>query len=126
MVVFKTTGGRAWNPPGGLRPLTPSQKRNRKKNVELTLKNMSVLKMAQAQQPALPVRLYKPLSFNRALWLKRKLEEARTSLGWGMDAASLQQQARAASPSLRGPGSLLPPAARAALAQEEQQQQQQR
>eukprot|EP00967_Tisochrysis_lutea_P020349 scaffold23156_cov20-Tisochrysis_lutea.AAC.5 len=33
-VVFKTTGGKAWNPPTGLRPLTETQKRNRRKNIE--------------------------------------------------------------------------------------------
>lgn len=55
-VVYKTTGGRAWNPPAGLRPLTPTQKRNRRKNVELTLRNLSVLKMAASHRPAVPVR----------------------------------------------------------------------
>lgn len=34
LVVFKTTGGKAWNPPGGLRPLSEPQRRNRKKNIE--------------------------------------------------------------------------------------------
>lgn len=51
LVVFKTTGGKAWNKPGGLRPLSACQRRNRKRSIELTLKNMSVLKMAAANEP---------------------------------------------------------------------------
>ncbi|PNW72039.1 hypothetical protein CHLRE_16g684950v5 [Chlamydomonas reinhardtii] len=118
MVVFKTTGGRSWNPPSGLRPLSPAQRRNRTKNLALTMKNMSILKLAEANQPEVPVRLYKPLNFSRMQWMKKKLEETRAALGWDMEARALQEQARA----LRvgggrqgAAGSLLPPAARAAL-----------
>lgn len=50
-VVYKTTGGRAWNSSGSLKPLSGSQKRRRRQNTELTLKNMSVLKMAAANEP---------------------------------------------------------------------------
>lgn len=82
------------------------------------MKNMSILKLAEANQPEVPVRLYKPLNFSRMQWMKKKLEETRAALGWDMEARALQEQARA----LRvgggrqgAAGSLLPPAARAAL-----------
>ncbi|KAG2451289.1 hypothetical protein HYH02_003895 [Chlamydomonas schloesseri] len=117
-VVFKTTGGRAWNPPSGLRPLSPSQRRNRKKNLALTMKNMSILKLAEANQPEVPVRLFKPLNFSRMQWMKKKLEETRAALGWDMEARALQEQARALRVGGAGrqdAGSMLPPAARAAL-----------
>lgn len=129
-VVFKTTGGRAWNPPGGLRPLTLTQKRNRKKSVEQTLKNLSVLKLAAAHQPRVPVRLYKPLNHARLTWMKKRLEEARKAMGWDLQSRPLQLQARAAAQQLHqqqqslGPGrpaaqpSLLPPSAQAALTQQ--------
>mmetsp|Transcript_1784 Transcript_1784/g.4517 ORF Transcript_1784/g.4517 Transcript_1784/m.4517 type:complete len:157 (-) Transcript_1784:192-662(-) len=81
-VVFKTTGGKAWNPPTGLRPLTETQKRNRRKNIEQTLKNNSVLRMAAAQQPEVPTRLYKPLSSYQLLWMRKKLDKAREILAW--------------------------------------------
>ncbi|KAG2501707.1 hypothetical protein HYH03_000208 [Edaphochlamys debaryana] len=127
LVVFKTTGGRSWNPPGGLKPLTPSQQRNRKKNIGITLKNLSVLKLAEANQPAVPVRLYKPLSYSRAEWMKKKLEQTRQALGWGGEAAMLGESAKAVLPALRAAreaaaaakesGSLLPRAAQEALKQ---------
>ncbi|KAF5830384.1 hypothetical protein DUNSADRAFT_14666 [Dunaliella salina] len=81
-VVFKTTGGKAWNPPTGLRPLTETQKRNRRKNIEQTLKNNSVLKMAAAQQPEVPTRLYKPLPNFQLLWMRKKLDKAREIIAW--------------------------------------------
>jgi hypothetical protein len=34
LVVFKTTGGKRWIPRDGLPPLTRTQRRNRKKDVE--------------------------------------------------------------------------------------------
>ena len=78
------------------------------------MKNMSILKLAEATQPAVPVRLYKPLNFTRMMWMKKKLEETRQAFGWSMEAQALQQQAQSIS---RGPCSLLPLAARAAVAQ---------
>ena len=51
LVVFKTTGGKAWNPRGYLKPLSDCQRRNRQRSIEQTLKNISVLKMAAAQEP---------------------------------------------------------------------------
>ncbi len=89
------------------------------------MKNLSVLKMAAAQQPAVPVRLYKPLNFTRMVWLKKKLDEARTTLvGAGEDQA-LQKRLRSLLPALRAseqhPQSLLPQAARAALAERQNQ-----
>ncbi|GLC40734.1 hypothetical protein PLESTB_000028100 [Pleodorina starrii] len=125
LVVYKTTGGKAWNPTGELRPLSPSQIRTRKKNLGIVMKNLSVLKMAAARQPTVPVRLYKPLNFTRMVWLRKKLEEARQTLvGSGEDRA-LQSKVRSLLPCLRAsdqPGSLLPPAARAALIQDGTQQ----
>jgi hypothetical protein len=50
-VVYKTTGGRAWNSSGSLKPLSGSQKRRRRQNTELTLKNISILKLAAANEP---------------------------------------------------------------------------
>ena len=97
LVVYKTTGGRAWNPPGGLRPLTVTQKRNRQHNVELTLKNLSVLKMSAAQQPETPTRLYKPLGPWRLLWMRRKLAETRAVMGWNAPHKELQDKLRALS-----------------------------
>lgn len=120
LIVFKTTGGRAWNPPGGLRPLTPTQRRNRKENVELALKNMSVLKLAAANQPPVPVRLFKPLNHTRLKWMKHRLEAAKKALGWDvrLQAGVAPLQATAG----REPSSLLPPVVQAALRQQQQQQ----
>nr|8A22_AI Chain AI, mL63 [Polytomella magna]8APN_AI Chain AI, mL63 [Polytomella magna]8APO_AI Chain AI, mL63 [Polytomella magna] len=62
-VVFKTTGGKAWNPPGGLKPLTNTQKRSRKENLQILLRNLSVLKLAAENQPEVTVNLFSPLKF---------------------------------------------------------------
>ncbi len=96
--------------------MSQAQQRNRRKNVALTLKNMSVLKMAEAHQPAVPVRLYKPLSFSRLQYMKKKLEQAREALGGTDRSQLLQQRARAVAGGLAGTASLLPAAAQAALA----------
>jgi len=45
-----------------------------------TLKNNSVLKMAAAQQPEVPTRLYKPLPRYSLLWMKRRLAEVGVTL----------------------------------------------
>ncbi len=82
------------------------------------MKNMSILKLAEANQPELPVRLYKPLSFSRMQWMKKKLDETRAALGWDMEVRALQEQARAlrvGGGSRQDAASLLPPAARAVL-----------
>ena len=127
LVVFKTTGGRAWNPPGGLRPLSVPQKRNRRKNVELMLKNLSILKLAEAHQPHVPIRLYKSLNHSRLIWMKKKIEETRRALGWDLQQRPLAVQAQALAQQRQeqqglGPGrpvpSLLPPVARAAMQQQ--------
>lgn len=117
LVVFKTTGGKAWNKPSGMKLLTSNQKRNRKKNIEQTLKNMSVLKLAAAHQPATPVRLFKPLNHWRVNWMRRKLEDTTAALGWQ------DSHFKSALPAI-GPvrpkvasHSLLPPAAQAGLRQ---------
>ncbi|EFJ45916.1 hypothetical protein VOLCADRAFT_121139 [Volvox carteri f. nagariensis] len=91
-VVYKTSGGKAWNPTGELRPLSPCQIRTRKKNLGIAMKNMSVLKMAAARQPAVPVRLYKPLNFTKMVWLKKKLDEARQSLSASGEDQTLQKK----------------------------------
>ncbi|GIL79716.1 hypothetical protein Vretimale_12364 [Volvox reticuliferus] len=124
-VVFKTSGGKAWNPTGELRPLSLPQMRTRKKNLGIAMKNLSILKMAAANQPQVPVRLYKPLNFSKMVWLKKKLEEARQALVASGEHEALQKKVRILLPVLRAsdqPGSLLPPAARAALAQNGTQQ----
>lgn len=68
------------------------------------LKNMSVLKMAAAQEPPVPTRLYKPLNLWRLMWMRNKLEAAKTVLGWdslsgqpppGLTASSSHQHLRA-------------------------------
>ncbi|KAJ9530587.1 hypothetical protein QJQ45_014788, partial [Haematococcus lacustris] len=82
LVVFKTTGGKAWNPPGGLKPLSATQKGNRRKNVEQTLQNLSVLKMAAAQQPEVPTRLYRHLDPWKLVWMRKRLRIAQDVLGW--------------------------------------------
>lgn len=99
-VVFKTSGGKAWNPPDkngvrGLVPLSNSQKRNRKKNIEQTLKNLSILKMAELNRPHVPVRLYKPLHHWRLLWMKKRLELTKKVLGWGQGREQQEEGVRA-------------------------------
>jgi hypothetical protein len=55
-----------------------------------TLRNLSVLKMAEAQQPEVPVRLYKPLNHWRLLWMRKKLDQAKELLGWSSSRAQAQ------------------------------------
>lgn len=117
LVVFKTTGGKAWNKPGGLKPLTSTQKRNRRKNIEQTLKNISVLKMAAAHEPAVPIRLFKPLNHWRATWMRRKLEDTKLALGWKDSPIKAALPALGAALPRASAPSLLPPAAQAALRQ---------
>lgn len=50
--VKKTTGGRLWNKPWGIPKLTVKQKRNQKKNAMHTRRNVEILKLAEALQPA--------------------------------------------------------------------------
>mmetsp|Transcript_11770 Transcript_11770/g.20977 ORF Transcript_11770/g.20977 Transcript_11770/m.20977 type:complete len:146 (+) Transcript_11770:173-610(+) len=90
LVVYKTTGGKAWNPPGGLKPLSATQQRNKKKNIEQALKNQSVLKMAAALQPEEPTRLYKPLCHWRLIWMRKKMDTAKELLGWSKTDAQRQ------------------------------------
>lgn len=54
-----------------------------------SLKNLSVLKLAAAHEPPVPTRLYKPLNWWRQMWMKRKLESAKTVLGWDAQNAKL-------------------------------------
>jgi hypothetical protein len=95
-VVFKTTGGRVWNKPWGLPRLTRTRKANRRKNLALFNKNVSVLKAAAAREPADPVRLDTPLPQWQRREMARHIERARRLLNWR--------------------GTLLPPAAAAAVA----------
>lgn len=53
-VVFKRTGGRLWNKPWGLPPLSPTQKRNRLKERRKQQAVASILKMAAAREPLKP------------------------------------------------------------------------
>lgn len=82
LVVYKTTGGHMWNSSGSLKPLSACQQRNRRRNTEQTLKNMSVIKMAAAAEPPQPTRLYKPLNHWRLLWMRKRMEQSKTVLGW--------------------------------------------
>jgi hypothetical protein len=56
-----------------------------------TLRNLSVLKMAEAHQPEVPTRLYKPLNHWRLLWMRKKLDQAKELLGWSSTRAQAQQ-----------------------------------
>lgn len=120
MIVYKTTGGRAWNPPEGLRPLSPCQTRNRRKNAEITLKNISVLKMAAASEPEQPTRLYKPLNHWRVMLMRKKMEQSKEVLAWNAGDSSIkavQIKLKALSARLRLPlsGGRMPEAAQAKL-----------
>jgi hypothetical protein len=95
-VVFKTTGGRIWNKPWGLPRLTRTRKANRRKNLALFNKNISVLKAAAAQEPAEAVRLNAPLPQWQRRYMLKQLDRAQQLLNWR--------------------GTLLPPAAAAAAA----------
>eukprot|EP00955_Chlamydomonas_euryale_P101116 365325-Chlamydomonas_euryale.AAC.14 len=90
MIVYKTTGGKRWIPRSGLPPLSPTQARNRRRNGETTLKNLSVLKMAAANEPEAPTRLYKPLNHWRLLWMRKRMQTSKSILGWedGMHGSS--------------------------------------
>jgi hypothetical protein len=92
--VFKTTGGRIWNKPWGLPRLSATRKANRRKNLALFNRNVSVLKAAAALEPSPPVRLDRPLPDWQRRQMARHVERARQLLNWR--------------------GSLLPPAAAAA------------
>lgn len=52
LVVYKNTGGRLWNKPFGLPPLTKTQKRTRQKNVREVQKVVQTLKEAADAEPA--------------------------------------------------------------------------
>jgi len=95
-IVYKTTGGRIWNKPWGLPRLSKTRKANRRKNLKLFNKNVSVLKAAAAQEPADPVRLNTPLPLWQRQQMAKHLEKAQQLLNWR--------------------GNLLPPAAAAAAA----------
>jgi hypothetical protein len=82
MIVYKTTGGKRWIPKSGLPALSPTQTRNRKRNAETTLQNLSVLKMAGAHEPTAPTRLYKPLNHWRLMWMRTRMDASRSMLGW--------------------------------------------
>ncbi|KAG1666953.1 hypothetical protein FOA52_004236 [Chlamydomonas sp. UWO 241] len=82
LIVYKTTGGKRWIPKSGLPALSPTQARNRKRNAETTLKNLSVLKMAATHEPTEPTRLYKPLNHWRLMWMRTRMEASRSMLGW--------------------------------------------
>ena len=95
-VVFKTTGGRVWNKPWGLPRLSATRKANRRKNLALFNKNVSVLKAAAALEPPEPVRLDRPLPQWQQRQMAKHLGRAQQVLNWR--------------------GSLLPPAAATAAA----------
>jgi hypothetical protein len=96
-VVFKTTGGRVWNKPWGLPRLTRTRKANRRKSIALFNKNISLLKAAAAAEPAVPVRLERPLPPWQRRQMARHLEKAARLINWR--------------------GGLLPPLAAAAAAE---------
>lgn len=81
-VVFKTTGGRVWNKPWGLPRLSKTRKANRRKNVALFRRNVSVLKAAEALEPAEPVRLPSPLPAWQRREMAKHLERAQRILNW--------------------------------------------
>lgn len=95
-VVFKTTGGRIWNKPWGLPRLTRTRKANRRKNLALFNKNISVLRAAAAAEPEEPIRLNSPLPMWQQRQMAKHLQKAQKLLNWQ--------------------GSLLPPSAAAAAA----------
>ena len=95
-IVFKTTGGRIWNKPWGLPRLSKTRKANRRKNLALFQRNVSVLKAAAALEPADPVRLPSPLPAWQRREMTKHLARAQRLLNWR--------------------NSLLPPAAAAAAA----------
>jgi hypothetical protein len=97
-VVFKTTGGRLWNKPWGLPRLSRTRRANRRKNLALFNKNISVLRAAAAAEPEVPVRLNTPLPQWQKRHMARQLENAQRLLNW------------------RGAADLLPPIAAAAAA----------
>ena len=96
-IVFKTTGGRIWNKPWGLPRLTRTRKANRRKNMALFNKNISILKAAAAAEPQQPIRLNTPLPEWQRRHMARQLARARRALNWQ--------------------GTLLPPAAAAVAAE---------
>lgn len=81
-IVFKTTGGRVWNKPWGLPRLTRTRKANRRKNMQLFNKNISVLKAAEALEPAQPVRLNGPLPHWQRKYMAKHLAKAQQLLNW--------------------------------------------
>lgn len=82
LVVKSLNRGRVWNRKGYVPKPTPTQLRNRVKNRLLFLKNISVLKLAAANEPEVPTRLWKPLCHFRVVMMRRKLDEARRVLNW--------------------------------------------
>jgi len=51
LVVYKKTGGRLWNKPWGLPPLTKTQIRNRKKENNIVQQTLTALRLAAANEP---------------------------------------------------------------------------
>jgi hypothetical protein len=100
-VVFKTTGGRIWNKPWGLIRLSPTRKANRRKNLALFNKNISILKAAAAAEPAEPVRLNAPLALWRQQQMAKHLGRAQQLLNWRGSPVRAAAQA-AAAPAARG------------------------
>lgn len=81
-VVYKTTGGKAWNKPWGLKKLSRCQKRNRREDRRLIHRNLSVVKMASSLQPETPVQIYRPLADWQIKRMKTRLEEVRKQMNW--------------------------------------------
>ncbi|KAI8462634.1 MAG: hypothetical protein J3K34DRAFT_475954 [Monoraphidium minutum] len=81
-VVFKTTGGRVWNKPWGLPRLSATRKANRRKNLALFNKNISVLKAAAAAEPAEPFRLDAPLPQWQRQQMAAHLRRAQQLINW--------------------------------------------
>jgi hypothetical protein len=95
-VDYKTTGGRLWNSSGSLKPLSKTQQRSRKTHVEITLKNISVIKNAASLQPPAnaETRLYKPLNHWRLLLMRKRMEQSKSLLGMAGEASSKDLQLR--------------------------------
>ena len=53
-VVYKRTGGKLWNKPWGLPPLSKTQKRNRLESRRQQQSVVSILKLAAASEPLKP------------------------------------------------------------------------
>lgn len=82
MAFTKKPGYHFAGTPYGPKRYTASRKKNRRVNRNELLANLEVLKIAAANEPEVPTRLYKNLCHWQTEEMKKQMERTRRVLGW--------------------------------------------